>query len=67
MKMMQQSHQREVDTLLLTLQSETMKIENKANTPPAPLFLSAPVAVGSLNCLVLASRQIVISFGDHNL
>jgi hypothetical protein len=31
-KMMQQSHQREVDALLLALQSETMKIENKANT-----------------------------------
>ena len=30
--MMQQSHQREVYTLLLTLQSETMKIENKENT-----------------------------------
>ena len=32
MKMMQKSHQAEVATLLLALQSETMKIENKANT-----------------------------------
>ena len=32
MGMMQQSHQREGETLLLILQSEIMNIENKANT-----------------------------------